>query len=42
MNEEMGAEMLSTEACPCGDATITYTADETIPYCKGIDDLLND
>ncbi len=40
MNEEMGAEMLSTEACPCGDATITYTADETIPYCAGIDDLL--
>ena len=42
MNEEMGEEMLSTEPCKCGDATITYTADKTIPYCKGIDDLLDD
>ena len=39
---EAGAEMLSTEACPCGDAAITYTADETIPYCSGIDDLLDE
>jgi len=42
MNEEMAAEMLASEFCPCGDATITYTADETIPYCAGISNLLDE
>ena len=34
MNEAMAAEMLTQES-----ATITYVADEIIPYCKGIEAL---
>jgi hypothetical protein len=36
MNEAMLAEMLIVTDSP----TVDYTADETIPYCAGIDALL--
>ena len=38
MNEAMAAEMLTVTDSP----TVDYTADETIPYCKGIDELLDE
>jgi hypothetical protein len=38
MNEEMGAEMMIVTDSP----TVDYAADELIPYCKGIDDLLDE
>jgi UTP-glucose-1-phosphate uridylyltransferase len=38
MNEAMAAEMLTVTDSP----TVIYTADETIPYCKGIDELLDE
>ena len=37
MNEQMAREMLTGDS-----ATITYVADELIPYCRGIDALLDD